>query len=126
MKKEIRDIGIYLLIGFVAIIPGVMVASIVSRLEMIYAIPLFIFLQFMIGYFTAVVVKKATNYNLAEMGELVDVATNIKVVQGYMQWVKQNEESFSEEELKQHYVHAKKITDILETLHESNRNTVTK
>ncbi len=126
MKKLINKIGKFLLIGFIATIPGVMVASIVSRLDIIYAIPLFILLQFIIGYFTAVVVKRTTKYNLGEMNNLIDVATNVEVVQGYMQWVKQNEKTFSEDELKQHYIHAKKITDILTTLHESTRDTVTK
>jgi vacuolar-type H+-ATPase subunit I/STV1 len=126
MRKQLNVIGKYLLIGFVAIIPGVMISAVVNRLDLIYAIPLFIFLQYIVGYFTSFIVKKTSDYNLGEMNSLVDVTTNIEVVQGYMQWVKQNEKTFSENELKMHYLHAKKITDILTNLHESNRDSITK
>jgi uncharacterized membrane protein YcaP (DUF421 family) len=126
MRNEFNKIVKYLLIGFVAIIPGVMVMSVVSRLELMYAIPLFIFLQFIIGYFTTVVVNKTSKYKLGDMNNLIDVTTSVDVAQGYMKWVKINEAEFTEDELKQHYLHAKKITGILENLNESNRDPVTK
>lgn len=115
-----------LLIGFVAIIPGVMVMSIASRLELYLAIPLFIILQFVIGYFTNIVVKRTSNYNLGSFDGLFDIRTNAEVARGYIEWVSENKESFNEEETKLHYDNARKITDTLHQLNESNRDTVTK
>lgn len=127
MRNRITDIKRYLLIGFISSIPGVLIATIVSRTDSLAAsITLFIALQFIVGLITTMIVKKSAKYDLQTMDNLMDISTHVEVIQGYIKWVKQNEEQFNEKELKQHYINAKKITDTLERLNESTRDTITK
>ena len=127
MKRKITNIKRYLLIGFVSSIPGVLIATIVSKTDSLaISILLFIALQFIVGLITTMIVNKSAKYDLQTMDNLMDISTHVEVIQGYIKWVKQNEEQFNEKELKQHYINAKKITDTLERLNESTRNSVAK